>query len=454
MSSALAIASVTAVLRDLLNNGLIDHNVPSAVGGDVRVTAVPPDRINLTDGQFRSHLNIYLYKVSHNSGWRNVGLPTRDSNGERTSNQPLALNLHYLLTAYGNEELHSEILLGYGMQILHETPVLTRDAIRTSLQPPTPGTNLGELPPQLQALFTSELAEQFEQIKIWPETMTPEELFNTWSAFSTTYRPSALYQASVVLIESRRPFKSALPVRARNVYVVPFKQPVVEQLMSQAAPGDPALNQPILAGHLLVVQGRNLRGEETLLVVSGVEVTPDPSDITDTQIVAPVPAGLPAGVQGVQVVHRLLMGSPPVPHRGVESNVAAFVLRPQVVAPVTVANVVGSGAAPRSADMTVTVEPTVGPTQRVVLLLNEFRTPASPPGAVLPPALSYSFVAPTRLDLQSPPASPPGASISVTVPVSGVRAGSYLVRVQVDGAESPLESDAAGRFVSPQVTIP
>jgi hypothetical protein len=452
MSNALAIASVTAVLRDLLNNGLIDHNVPGAVG-DVTVTALPPDRIDLTDTNLTSRLNLYLYKVSHNIGWRNVGLPTRDSNGERVDNQPLALNLHYLLTAYGAQELHSEILLGYGMQILHETPILTRDAIRASLRPPTPGLNVSGLPPQLQALFTSELAEQVEMIKIWPETMTAEEIFNMWAAFSTTYRPTAPYQASVVLIESRRSVKSSLPVRARNLYVVPFKQPVVERLKSQVAPGAPALDQPILAGYLLAVQGQNLRGEETLLNVSGVEVAPISSDISDTQIIASLPAQLQAGVHGVQVVHRLLMGTPPTPHRGVESNVSAFVLRPRIVEPVMVANVQGTGAAPRSADVTVTVYPVVGATQRVVLLMNEFQAPTSPLGAPVQPALSYSFVAPSRLNLQSPPASPPGGSASITFKVSGVKAGRYLLRVQIDGAESPLDTDAGGRFESPQIEI-
>jgi hypothetical protein len=305
----------------------------------------------------------------------------------------------------------------------------------------------------LQALFTSELAEQVELMKIWPETMTAEEFFNTWSAFSTTYRPSALYQASVVLIESRRSVKSSLPVRQRNLYVVPFKHPVIDQLKSQSAPAAPILDQPILAGFLLVVQGQNLRGEDTLIKMDGIEVTPAPADITDTQIIAPIPAALQAGVHGVQVVHRLLMGSPPVPHRGVESNVAPFVLRPRVVEPVTVANVQGTGVQLRSADVTVTLEPIVGATQRVVLLLNEFQQPASPPDAVVPPALSYSFVGPSRLDLQSPPASPPGASASITFGVSGVRAGHYLVRVQVDGAESPLGTGAGGRFESPQIEI-
>jgi hypothetical protein len=143
-----------------------------------------------------------------------------------------------------------------------------------------------------------------------------------------------------------------------------------------------------------------------------------------------------------------------MPHRGVESNVAAFVLRPRVVAPVAVANVQVTGpAALRSADLTVTLEPAVGATQRVVLLLNELQPPASPPDGSVPPASGYAFVAPTRLNLQSPPASPPGASASVTFRVSGVRAGRYLVRVQVDGAESPLDVAPDGRFQGPLVEI-
>src|SRR6266404_9156228 len=110
MSNALAIASVTAVLKDLLNNGLIDHDITSAVG-NVTVSALSPDRIDTTSLNQQSQLNLFLYQVTPNAGWRNVGLPSRNANGDRTSNQPLALNLHYLLTAYGALEYHSEILL-------------------------------------------------------------------------------------------------------------------------------------------------------------------------------------------------------------------------------------------------------------------------------------------------------------------------------------------------------
>ena len=452
MSTALAIASVTAVLKDLLNNGLIDHNVTAALG-DVTVTALPPDRIDPTANNFTSRLNLFLYKATPNASWRNVGLPSRDSNGDRINNQPLALDLHYLLTAYGAEELHSEILLGYGMQILHETPILTRAAIRLSLQPPTPGFNVSGLPPQLQALFTSELAEQIELVKILPDALTMDESSNLWSAMQTTYRPSSAYLASVVLIESRRSTKSALPVRARNIYVVPFRQPVIEQIKSQAtAGGEIVSNQPILANQNLVIAGEQLRGELTTLSISGVEVTPADADTGDTQIIAPIPASVPAGVQGVQVIHRLLMGSPPAPHAGVSSNIAAFVLQPRIIEPINVLNLTGAGSDPRAADINLTIAPPVGPTQRVVLLLNEFFPPASPLPSP-PSALAYSFIAPSRLNLKSPPPNLPGPSSSLTIPVSGVRAGKYLARIQVDGAESVLGTDAGGRYVSPQVEI-
>ena len=51
MSNALGIAAVSAVMRDLLNNGLVDASV-----GDVTVTAQSPDKVKL-DGDEQSQLN-------------------------------------------------------------------------------------------------------------------------------------------------------------------------------------------------------------------------------------------------------------------------------------------------------------------------------------------------------------------------------------------------------------
>lgn len=452
MSNALAIASVTAVLKDLLNNGLIDHDVDASLG-EVIVSALPPDRVDALDTQKKSRLNLFMYQVTPNSGWRNSGLPSRNQNGERVSNPPLALNLHYLLTAYGLEELHAEILLGYGMQLLHETPVLTREAIRRALSPPSTIVAGGDLPPALTALFGSELAEQVEQIKISPATLTTEEISRMWSAFQAKYRPTAVYQASVVLIESRTSTRSALPVRARKIKAVPFKQPIINEIHSRATPADLIVaGQPILEGHQIVLVGSQLSGEDTRVLVGGVEVPSNQISVTDSQIISPIPAQVVAGVSGVQVVHKTLLGSPPTPHRGVESNIAAFVLQPRIET-IGISDPEGAGNSLRSANLNLTVKPAIGDTQRVLLLLNQFLPIASPPPSVDVIPDSYSFVAPIRRVL-SPPTSPPGPSENITIPIKGVRAGSYLVRIQVDGAESPLGTNPAGQYVSPLLNLP
>lgn len=448
MSSALGLAAVTAVLKDLLDNGLIDNSLTSAIG-PVTVSALPPDRIASTDVEDASRLNLFLYGVTPNSGWRNVGLPSRNGSGDRMTNPPLALDLHYMLTAYGVSDLHGEILLGYGMQLFHETPVLTRDAIRRSLTPPSPVDTGGGLPAAMAALATSELAEQVEQIKLTPEPLNTEELSRIWSALQARYRPTMGYMASVVLIESTRSTRSALPVRDRRIYVTPFRRPRIEALLSQVAPGDPIVaGQPIQSTHRLVVRGRDLLGQVTRVAIGGVEVAPASAELTDTQIIVGLPAGLLAGVQPVQVIQMRMMGDPETEHRGVESNVAAFVLVPFVsfVLGGAPSSSVVNGVTVFSGALAVTFTPEVGRRQRVVLLLNRFDAPDAPH--------AYSFVAATR------PESDPETAGVITIPFSGVREGTYLVRVQVDGAESPLAVDTSeppgpsyNQFIGPTVAI-
>ena len=215
MSNALAIAGVTAVLRDLLNDGLINHNISGLLGSTVTVSALPPDRVVPVNGTESTQLNLFLHQVTFNTGWRNHALPSRDGSGtQRLSNPPLALDLHYLLSAYSAEELGSEILLGYAMQLLHEVPVLDRRAITTALTPsPSVDTSL---PPALRALAECGLADQVEQIKLVPDPLSSEEMSKLWTAVQSHYRPSAAYIATVVLIESTKPTRPTLPVLTRG----------------------------------------------------------------------------------------------------------------------------------------------------------------------------------------------------------------------------------------------
>jgi hypothetical protein len=450
MTSALAIASVTAVLRDLLNNGLIDSDISSVIG-NVVVSTLAPDRIDITSNDQQSQLNLFLYQVTPNASWRNIDLPARNAAGERISNPPLALNLHYLLTAYGAQDLHAEILLGYGMQLFHETPVLPRKAIRTSLQNPAQVGSGSGLPAAMRALFTSELAEQVEQIKIVPETLNTEEISRMWSAFQAHYRPTAAYQASVVLIESKQSIKISLPVAERQVHVFPFSQAVIDEIRSQVKTGDPILiNQPILPGQNLVLMGHQFSGSNVIVDVGGIEVLPAAGDVTDNQIIVAIPAALKSGVHGVRVIHQQAMGKPALPHRMFESNVAAFVLRP-VIDEASISFAVGPGDNPIDGTVLFKVNPPVGDNQSVVLILNELAPNVSPP--VASSGASYSFIAPSRTNV-SPPLSPPDSTQNFAIPIRGVKAGTYLLRVQVDGAESPLIVNVnTGQYVEPQVEI-
>jgi uncharacterized protein DUF4255 len=267
VSTALAIAGVTAVLRDLLNDGLINHNVSGVLGSSVTVSVLPPDRVVPTDGPETSQLNLFLHQVAPNPGWRNEGLPSRDPSGRlRLSNPPLALNLHYLLSAYSGGDLHAEILLGYAMQLLHETPVLARQVIRTALNPSPPVGNV--LPPALRALAGSGLENQIEQIKITPEYLNTEEMSKLWTAIQSHFRPTAAYMASVALIEATEPVRSPLPVlsrgpidpvshRDRGVVVEPSLAPPLPTLDAIVPPG----GQPVVRlGETVDLVGHDLDG--------------------------------------------------------------------------------------------------------------------------------------------------------------------------------------------------
>jgi hypothetical protein len=73
----------------------------------------------------------------------------------------------------------------------------------------------------------------------------------------------------VVLIESRRSARSALPVAndKRRIYVVPFRFPAIDDVVSTL--GDRA---PIAVGSTIAIRGRDLLGDITVVNLHGVEI--------------------------------------------------------------------------------------------------------------------------------------------------------------------------------------
>ena len=127
----------------------------------------------------------------------------------------------------------------------------------------------------------------------------------------------------------------------------------------------------------------------------------------------------------------------------------AFVLSPEL-SNVHVTITAGDGTPadqPRAGHVTADIAPAVGKRQRVTLLLNEFDAPDTRP------ARAYRFVVTSHSQPTPPATTPPDTSPSLTMPFVAVLPANYLVRVQVDGAESPLDVDGAGKLATPQVNI-
>lgn len=442
----MGIASVTHVIKDLLNDGLINQNVSEVLGTAIRVTSLPPGQLEAQNESINSQLNFFMFRVSPNLGWKNLGYPSKNGRGEITGNPPLALDLHYLLTAFGEDELHSEILLGYGMQLLHENPVLGRELIQHSLTPASVDDPNGRLPASLLQLTTSGLADQIEQIKISPDPINTEELSKLWSAFQTKYRPCTAYKVTVVLIETTKSMVSALPVKERKVYTVPFRQPSIHKLLSQSTEADPLSElRKILVNDILVLRGNQLKSPGVFIKISDLEIIPDENDVSDHQISLRLSDsfGLKAGIQGIQVIQPLRVGNPPEERefKGASSNLQAFVLCPEIISS-TVNTGVVSGDVFLSAEIEIELSPPVHPKQRVLLFLNQMD-----PDSGTDPA-SYSFPLPSSFfENDENPRN------SLLFEIDGIRPANYLIRIQVDGATSPLFTNTDGEFDSPQISI-
>jgi hypothetical protein len=452
MSNALAIAGVTAVIKDLLDSGIIDHKVTDAMGQGVTVSTIAPDTIPLTGPEATPRLNLFLHQVTPNPAWRNHGFPSHDSSGIRVSNPPLALDLHYLLTAYGSTELQAEVLLGYAMQLLHETTVLTRNAIRVALNPTV--VNGGILPTIYQALQATDLADQVEQIKITPSMLNTEEMSRLWSALQAHYRPTAAYQVSVVLIESQRKSRSPLPVlsrgpiidpvsgRDRGVVVEPSLLPPVSTIEEIRLPKE----QPVaklgdtidLIGHHLDGTSRMVRLENPRFEITEEIQALETGGAGRMQFtLTNAPAKFPVGIYQLSA-QMIRPGIRPEDKSLKTSNQLALVVAPEITTSFTPfpAEKIKRERDEEGKLTIVKIEklrcrPEVRPGQRVELILGDRAEFAQP-----------IIGATSELDFTFRNAPPPGTEL--------------LVRLRVDGIESPIIDRTAKppKFFDHRITLP
>ncbi|MFF7731997.1 Pvc16 family protein [Streptomyces sp. NPDC007984] len=232
MSNALALAHVTQALALL-----IEANLPPDIDIAVKVEPRRPP----VDPPLEPTVTVFLYQVTPNTSQRNHDLPTRASDGTLVRRPAAALDLHYLISAYGEEaELVGQRLIGSVVRTLHEIPVLPRDII--------------ELAGQRPHLSGSDLADAVQRVRFTPTAMDVDETSKLWGMLhQTPYALSVVYQAVLVLIDGRETPVPAKPVERPEVRVLPFGAPgapspgpgpLAEEQAQQAQPVPPEAAEP------------------------------------------------------------------------------------------------------------------------------------------------------------------------------------------------------------------
>ncbi|MFF3872672.1 Pvc16 family protein [Streptomyces sp. NPDC001978] len=204
MSNALAIAHVSQALALLIESHLRPE-IDMAVKVEPRKPPAEPPA--------EPTISVFLYQVTPNVSQRNQDLPTRASDGRLVRRAAAALDLNYVISAYGDEtELVGQRLIGSVVRTLHEIPILPTDVIELA----------GERP----YLTGSNLAEAAQQVRFTPMVMDVDETSKLWGMlYQTPYALSVVYQASLVLIDGRETPVAGRPVERTDVRVLPFGAP-------------------------------------------------------------------------------------------------------------------------------------------------------------------------------------------------------------------------------------
>jgi hypothetical protein len=393
----------------MLNSALSSGGPASLLSTGPGITAKSPDLIT-TGPDEAPQLNLFMYYASLNPSLRNEGLPSASASGGRLSNPPLALNLHYLISAYGATQYDPEILLAWAMQVFHDTPVLPRQSIQDALTGLLTNTTT-----EAQLIGHSTLANQVELIRITPEALTTEEIYRLWTAFKTSYRPTTSYRISVVIIQGTQSFTSNLPVQRRTVSALPLTPPIIDNIIPVVA----------TAGQLITITGSNFLGDspaDTLVSFDSAQGLA-PAFTQGNKLQIALPSMLRAGTRLIRVQRNVTFPYSTMSRPGFSSSSAAFQLAPVIQ---------GSSpfAATQGTTFAVRLTPNVGRTQQATLYIGD-----------------------TAIPLDERPTTDPDSvdTLNFSIPAN-LAIGTYPVRVEIDGVQSALIPNASGQF-TPQVKV-
>ncbi len=400
MSDYLALGGVSSTLKTLLNDRM---EIPSLLSGDddIAITISTPTKED--DESDLPRINLFLYRVTENTFLKNQEIPGH-GHPAAYGHPPLSLELHYLITPYGksmetgqqfaNETL-AQYLLASAMRVFHDYPIIT-SALTTSAGQPI-------LDPSLQ--------NQFEKIILYLDQLSLDDMTKVWTALTLPYRLSVAYTVSVVQVESQRqrPYPrlvGELPDAGPRVQVITMSTPYIEQLLvkrQEMSSTQQSSSAPYARiGDRLDLAGSGFNRDDMRVQLGSVLCDPlDDPALTSKQLSVRVPddVKLQPGPLAISVVRQVSMGKPPEDRPGFKSNVAVFMLVPHV----------------KTAELTSDTITVTG-----TRLWAENKDCQTILGDQVVFAKDYTIATPTQ--------------IAFALPV--LNAGTYLVRVRVNGAES------------------
>jgi hypothetical protein len=124
-------------------------------------------------------LAIFLYRIEINKN----GRPPWSAAAHEDGRAHLPLDLHYLITAWGNNAEEEQLVLGRAMQCLEE---------HTTLQGPLLDPSAGWA--------------AAEVVQLLPVDVSTDTVARAFASFETDYRLSVSYLARVVRIDGREPY--------------------------------------------------------------------------------------------------------------------------------------------------------------------------------------------------------------------------------------------------------
>ncbi len=210
-----------------------------------------------------------------------------------------------------------------------------------------------------------------------------------------------------MVIQDTQSYQSNQPVRRRSLVALPLTGPMISAVTPQM----------VTPGQTMTIQGSNfLNGPASNTQVSFDDGQPIAAVTVQGNLVrVVVPNTLEAGVCSVRVMCNVTFPSSATPHPCFTSSPVPFQLIPVIQPPALPPYNVAQGAA-----LTIAVTPPVGNLQKVVVYLGDQAIP--------------------QVQGPLPPTPTTSNTVTVTVPAATVP-GTYPLRVEVDGAQSPLAQD-------------